>query len=52
MLDCFERSAELSAILLEAVSSIAVRFQEKRKASQELRIDINPKTGEIRASLI
>ena len=51
MLDYLERESGIKReMLLEAVSSALLTASKKNlSASRELRIDINPKTGEIRA---
>src|SRR2546430_16703381 len=51
MLDYLERERGIKReILLEAVSNALLSASKKSvSASRELRIDINPKTGEIRA---
>src|SRR5215469_9981 len=51
MLDYLERERGIKReVLLEAVSNELLSASKKRvSASRELRIDINPKTGEIRA---
>ena len=51
MLDYLERERGIKReVLLEAVSNALLSASKKSvSASRELRIDINPKTGEIRA---